>query len=410
MRISTDVRERDIEPAVNWISGLIGAAVDKRVLAFEQIEHKNPLLITSHFQDNFPLECALGKARKYKKKTGRLPKGNEFDLLYGFLISAQRIHAELPRAAINRFEGALRGALKDSNGLRPFAYEVGIAAHLMRKKWDVEFTDLCGTARFDFLARQDNIEIEVECKTTSGDTGRKIHRQEVNRLANLILPTMQQFADTAGCHLIRVIIPNRLAPADRELAEIASIVASSGPQKCAASDDLAQVEYRYENISAWPEPNRDRDAREFFEKLLDAKNSHIVFYSRPGHSIVAVMIGSAKADSVVDAIATQAKDAADQCSGNRPALIAMHLIDQISRPELEVLVKTQGGLQAIAHAVFKDTKRLHVDSIVFTIPQLVEIEADGARRLTAPVGIIFNDKPNYECDRLRSIFRLTSPG
>jgi hypothetical protein len=87
----------------------------------------------------------------------------KFDLLYGFLISAQRIHAGLPQAAIIRFEGALRGALKDSNGLRPFAYEVGIAAHLMRKKWDVEFADLCGTARFDFLARQDSIEIEVEC-------------------------------------------------------------------------------------------------------------------------------------------------------------------------------------------------------------------------------------------------------
>jgi hypothetical protein len=112
MRISTDVRERDIEPAVNWISGLIGAAVDKRVLAFEQSEHKNPLLITSHFRDNFPLECTLGKARKYKKNTGRLPKGNEFDLLYGFLISAQRIHAELPQAAISRFEGALRVHLR----------------------------------------------------------------------------------------------------------------------------------------------------------------------------------------------------------------------------------------------------------------------------------------------------------
>jgi hypothetical protein len=112
------------------------------------------------------------------------------------------------------------------------------------------------------------------------------------------------------------------------------------------------------------EPAGDQDAREFFRKLLDGKNSHIVFYSRPGHSIVAIMVASAKADNVVDAIATQAKAAADQCSGNRPALIAMHLIDQISRPELEVLVKTQSGLQAIAHAVFKD--RLHADSIVFT--------------------------------------------
>ena len=173
MRIGTDTRESDIEPAVNWISGLIGAAVDKRVLAYEQNERKTPLLITSHFRDNFPLECALAKARKDKKNTGRLPKGDEFDLLYGFLISAQRIHAELPQAAISRFEGALRGALKDLSGLRPFAYELGIAAHLMRKKRDVEFADLCGTARFDFLARQDNVEIEVECKTTSGDTGRR---------------------------------------------------------------------------------------------------------------------------------------------------------------------------------------------------------------------------------------------
>jgi hypothetical protein len=80
------------------------------------------------------LECALAEARKYKKNTGRLPKGNEFDLLYGFLISARRIHAGLPQAAISRFEGALRGALKDSNGLRPFAYEVGIVTHLDASK------------------------------------------------------------------------------------------------------------------------------------------------------------------------------------------------------------------------------------------------------------------------------------
>jgi hypothetical protein len=220
---------------------------------------------------------------------------------------------------------------------------------------------------------------------------------------------MQQFTHTAGCHLVRVIIPNRLAPADRELSEIASIVASAGPQNCATSGDLAQVEYRYENISTWPEPNRDRDAYEFFKKRLGAENSHIVFYGRPAHAIVAVMIASAKADSVVDANATQAKNAADQCSGNRPALITMHLIDQISRPELEDLVKTRSGLQTIAHAVFRDTKRSYVDSIVFTLPQLVEIEADGAKRLTGPAGIIFNDKPFFECDRVRSIFKSTSP-
>jgi Holliday junction resolvase len=69
----------------------------------------------------------------------------------------------------------------------PFAYEISIATHLMQKGWDVDFIDYSGAGRFDLLARQNGVEVEVECKTTSGDTGRKIHRQEANRLADLLL-------------------------------------------------------------------------------------------------------------------------------------------------------------------------------------------------------------------------------
>jgi hypothetical protein len=77
---------------------------------------------------------------------------------------------------------------------------------------------------------------------------------------------------------------------------------------------------------------------------------------------------SAKADSVVDAISAQAKEAADQCSGTRPALIALHLIDEISRADLGDLLRTSNGLHAITHAVFKGGKRQHVDSVAFTVP------------------------------------------
>jgi len=80
MRISTDARATDIEPAVNWISGLIGAALDKRVAAFERQERSNPLLAV-YFRENFALEFALAKARKYRKSTGRLPKGEKYDQL-----------------------------------------------------------------------------------------------------------------------------------------------------------------------------------------------------------------------------------------------------------------------------------------------------------------------------------------
>ncbi|MCL4853293.1 MAG: hypothetical protein KJZ78_18195, partial [Bryobacteraceae bacterium] len=140
MRISADVFPKDIEPAVNWIGGLIGAALDKRIASFEQQERANPLL-AAHFRENFPLEFALSKARKYRRNTGRLPRGDEYDQLYGFLVPAHRIHAALPTAAKGPFVGRLRDAVNGANGARPFAYEITIATHLMQKGWDVEFAD-----------------------------------------------------------------------------------------------------------------------------------------------------------------------------------------------------------------------------------------------------------------------------
>ena len=59
------------------------------------MERANPLL-ASHFRRNFALEFALANARRYRKSTGRLPKGAEYDALYSFLIPAHRIHGALP--------------------------------------------------------------------------------------------------------------------------------------------------------------------------------------------------------------------------------------------------------------------------------------------------------------------------
>src|SRR6266478_8850862 len=95
MRISTDALPQHIEPAVDWIGGLIGAALDKRVAGFEAQERKNPLL-AAHFRDTFAMEFALAKVRKYRRSAGRLPKGDEYNRLYGFLVPAHRIHAALP--------------------------------------------------------------------------------------------------------------------------------------------------------------------------------------------------------------------------------------------------------------------------------------------------------------------------
>jgi hypothetical protein len=407
MRIDTDALVRDIEPAVNWIGGLIGAALDKRVAGFERQERSNPLL-AAHFRENFALEFALAKARKYRKSTGRLPKGEEYDPLYGFLIRAHRIHAALPAAAKTPFEGRLRDAVNGGFGARPFAYEISIATHLMQKGWDVDFVDYSGVARFDFLARQGAAEIEVECKTTSNDTGRKIHRQEVNRLADLLLPVRQQLAEYRGCHRVLITVPDRLGKSNHELSSIASTV-SAAVKQGGASSDLVRVDHTFEALDSWPEPDRDPEAAlSFFEERFGLRNSHLLFHGRSGFSVVAVMITSAKADSVVDTISDQAKEAAAQCSGTRPALIALHLVDQISRADLQTMLHTPNGLQTITLAVFKGTNRLHVDSIAFTVPQIRRNDQAGARWLSGDLVILSNPQPRFPCAEIRSIFRAAA--
>jgi hypothetical protein len=408
MRINTDALITDIEPAVNWIGGLIGAALDKRVAAFERQERGNPLL-AAHFCENFALEFALAKVRKYRKSTGRLPKGEEYDPLYGFLIPAHRIHAALPPAAKTPFEGRLRDAVNGAYGARPFAYEISIGTHLMQKGWDVDFVDYSGAARFDFLARRGAAEIEVECKTTSNDTGRKIHRQEVSRLADLLLPVTKQLADQAGCHRILVTLPNRLGKSVEELSGIVSTVAAAVQQRASVSNDFVRMDYTLEALDSWPEPERDPEAAlAFFEERFGVRNAHLLFHGRSGFSVVAVMITSAKADSVADTISEQAKEAAEQCSGTRPALIALHLVDHVSRVDLQTILHTPNGLHTIAHAVFKGTNRRHVDSIVFTVPQTRRNDQAGARWLSGDLVILNNPQPRFPCAEIRSIFRAAA--
>ena len=289
------------------------------------------------------------------------------------------------------FEGRLRDAVNGAHGARPFAYEISIATHLMQKGWDVEFVDYSGAARFDFLARQDTVEVEIECKTTSNDTGRKIYRQEVNCLADLLLPMRELLADRQGCHCILVTVPDRLAKSNDELYAITSCVEAAVKSVGSVSTVSARAEYTFETLETWPEPDRDLDAAiAFFEGRFGRQNAHLVFHERRGFSIVAIMVTSAKGDGVIDTISQQAKEAAGQCSGTRPAMIALHLVDQLSRDDLQSMLRTSKGLHTITHAVFQNENRLHADSIAFTVPQVRRSDRSGARWLSGDLVMLNN--------------------
>ncbi len=134
-------------------------------------------------------------------------------------------------------------------------------------------------------------------------------------------------------------------------------------------------------------------------------NCHLFFHVRRGHAILAASITSRKPDKVVAALSRDAVDAAKQCSGTRPAIVTMQLVDPIDREDLNEMLYTPNGLHKIAHAVFKNEKRAHVDSIMFSTPQRLTPVSAHAQRMSAPVLVLNNDKAKYATDAVRSVFR-----
>jgi hypothetical protein len=194
--------------------------------------------------------------------------------------------------------------------------------------------ELAVLARFDFLACKGLVEIEVECKTTSDDTGRKVHRQEVNRLCDLLLPATQTLADEAGCHLVKVVLTDRLEKSELRLLQTAALIKEAIAQKSTRADDVVCVDYSHEVLQSWPDPTCDPSARDFFEAKLGVTNSNLLFHGCPGHAVAVLSVSSLKPDSVIDSIADEAKKAAKQCSGTRPALTAADVGAIASEPDL----------------------------------------------------------------------------
>ena len=96
--------------------------------------------------------------------------------------------------------------------------ELRVAAHLMRSGFDVEFTDLEGRERFGVLATKPGLEIEIDCKSVSGDIGRSIHARRFREFAGHLLPPIQKLARNGEGSLVHITIPENLQGATQGLA------------------------------------------------------------------------------------------------------------------------------------------------------------------------------------------------
>ena len=305
--------------------------------------------------DRFELELAFSDIYKRRKLTGKYAVKEEVAAEYGFLSFScmlPLVYGRLNPVGQIRLRGMLFDALKNDYGLGPLAYEIKVATHLMTLGFDVEFSDLEGNANYDFLAKNGDVCIEIECKFISADVGKKIHRKRLFQLGGVLEPKLRQFLGNPGTGLlVRLTLPDRLHGNEQQHVELSDLVCGAiaekkmthtyGMNRVAMQEfDIVDSPFRDQNPSKLVEADVEKFLLERFG--LDNKNVLAVFGRDQGAIIV--VIESAKGDAVLKGIHSQLKRAAKrQFSGSLPAILCCHLADIT---EGELLSLGNGGENA----------------------------------------------------------------
>lgn len=407
MRVSNEADLSDVLAAYHWVGSVIGEEFNAKT-ARQEPQFRRDRIVALHFLHNFHLEWLFAAAREYYADKRQLPTEHVFDPLYSFVVSAYRIFTHLPPSAQSEFASKLRGFITGQFGIRPFAYELTMAMHLMSKGWDVVFADIEKIGNFDFLASRDGLEIEMECKTTSGDSGRQIHRFEMSRLGALIDPALAELSDVAGSHFLIATIPSKLEKSEASIKLVAEAVMKAARERADAANSHASVAYSHLSELVWSGTHDDGKIRVVCEERFGGSNHHIHLHGRATFSVVIVAFRSERPDTVIKTLTQRAKEAADQCSGTRPAVVALNLVDPISRAELQGMLGTFNGMHAIAAGIFEKERRAHVDTIAFTVPQTPEFDEAGYTTMKGDVMTLFNPKPRFHSPAIRDLFRPAS--
>src|SRR5260370_29758640 len=92
------------------------------------------------------------------------------------------------------------------------------------------------------LARKAGLDLEVDCKTASGDLGRQIHRRRVLELFHRIHPALDGLLEKGGGRTVDIVLPGTLHGAETYMNAVTKAVSDAVMQdKSLSIGDVAEV-------------------------------------------------------------------------------------------------------------------------------------------------------------------------
>jgi hypothetical protein len=390
----------------------------------QQIQH-NPLM-AQYVRARHTLELGIGQRLEALAAGGPLPFRADTpvdNMVFSFLGPVVQIHAQLGEGGKKRLAGILRDGLNTDRGLRPFQNEIETATHLVHAGFDVTFWDLERGGGFDFLAERGDVALEVECKSVSGDLGRKVHTRRMLDLAARIRRTMvadDVLGRVSGGRVVRVSVPGRLPAHPSFLDDVAqkvtgAVLGDDVPPQPAYALDVRQFELA-KSPFAQSEPVTEDAVRAFVDTLFGEANVHAFAAVRPTQAAIVVVVDSQQRDRVLGKLVRDLKEAAaDQFSGTRAGALVVQFLELDAEALLQVARRDStdpsraSALQIATNVFFNTPARAHVHTVVYRSHGVLMETPLGGVQEQGPTYSFTN--PHHPCavDRRYQLFAHSAP-
>jgi len=299
----------------------------QRVVTIKQ-EIKGNAFLREHLLRENAIAFQLDRLREMADKYGRVPNWEvNNQQLYPAASFAAQVMSFMdasPKPLAEQFRRRVHGALKNPNDMRGLRLEFAAATHFLRRGRAVSWPEMSREGTFDLLVSDAGPNgLEVECKSISGDKGRKIHTRESLDFFSLLHPHLK--ITTAGLSTglsAAITVPGRLPTGYRDRQTLAKEVAAAifQGQNAVLSNGCAVrlSEFDVSKLGDIPNAKNGQDVRAAVDSVTGTNNRHSLVIGTGSGGALALAIQSAADDTFMDTVFDTIKDsAARQLSGTR---------------------------------------------------------------------------------------------
>lgn len=306
----------------------------KRIASIKDNIRGQPFL-RDHLVEENAIAFALARCSDLVARYGRIPmqEAENRDLYPAIGLAAQvlSIMEHSSDLEAKRLIQRIRGAFKNPDDMRAIQLEIMVATHFVLRGHSIIWPEMERVGTFDLLVKDLGTNgLEIECKSVSGDKGRKIHRREALEFHQLVKPQLQTVSLSLQTGVAVVLtVPGRLPTLFQQKKDLAKYVIGSvlTAQNIVLEDgsDIRVSEFDMTTLRGVRTKGNPVITKTAIDQITATKNRESMILGNDNGAIVFVL-QSRQDDTVLQCVFdTVSESAKSQVSKSRAALFLIGL-------------------------------------------------------------------------------------